>query len=148
MDKCLYKGVDIFNPIEGKLKYFIDAFAAVYGEQHRGVIEKRLNNSEYFFLGGKFSNIILKYQDLEKEEIKKIEMNRKLPPRLAKLKKKEIHEKYQFIINVFQETQKNIDITAIKYNNIINDLFICRISYIKSVISDFIANNKMFLIPM
>ena len=140
MDKCIYKGVDIFNPIAGKMKYFIDAFVTVYGEHYRPVIEKRLKNANYYFLGGKFSNIILKYQQLEQEEIKKVEKTPNITPALIKLKKKDIHERYQLIINIFKETQKRMDMTSIKYSDAINELILKEINAIRTI-------NKLPVLP-
>lgn len=131
MDKCIYKGVDIFNPLAGKMKYFVDAFTTIYGEQYRGVIEKRLKNAEYYFLGGKFSNIILKYQELEKEEIKNLEKTPNISPSLIKIKKKDIHDRYQFIIDVFTKTQKQMDIITFKYSNAVDSLIYLQINEIR-----------------
>ena len=131
MDKCLYKGVDIFNPLSGKMKYFIDAFTKVYGEEYRSVIEKRLKDANFYFLGGKFSTIILKYKELEREEIKELEQQKGLNPSLIKMKKQSIHERYSLIINIFEDTQKQMDIVTYKYANAVNDLLIKHFNQIR-----------------
>jgi len=133
MNKCIYKGVDIFNPIDGKLKYFIDAFVKIYGEQYRPAIEFRLNNAKYYFLGGKFSNIILKYRELEKEELAKVDATPSLTPSLKKFKKTNIHERYNHIIKIFEDTQKEIDIITYKYSYAVDKMLI---NYINALRKD------------
>ena len=115
LDKCLYKGVDIFNPIEGKMNYFIDSFVKVYGEKYRPVIEKRLKNAKYFFLGGNFDVIISKYKELKQEELKKVDSSKNTPDGLKKLKKKEITEKYDFIVSVFEDAKNKLKAVDEKY---------------------------------
>ena len=107
LDKCLYKGIDIFNPIEGKMDSFVESFVKVYGEKYRSVIEKRLKNAKYFFLGGNFDVIIKKYKELQKEELDKIDKTKNLTLSLQNLKKKEIKEKYDKIISVFEDSKIN-----------------------------------------
>ncbi|MBQ8844575.1 MAG: hypothetical protein IJ008_01000 [Clostridia bacterium] len=116
LDKCLYKGVDIFNPIEGRLDSFVDSFVKVYGEKYRPVIEKRLKNAKYFFLGGNFDVIIRKYKELEQEELNKIDKTKSLTPSLQKLKKKEIKEKYGKIIGVFEDAKIKLEAVDKKYD--------------------------------
>ena len=43
-------GVNIFNPLEGKLDDVIECMVEFYGEKHRAIIEERLHNSEFFFV--------------------------------------------------------------------------------------------------
>lgn len=105
MNKCIYKGIDIFNPLDGNMKYFIDAFAKVYGEKHRPVIEKRLKNAKYFFLGGDFDFIIQNYKQRMQEEINKIN-SYSITDNLKKLKTEEVIGRYQLIINIFQNSAK------------------------------------------
>ena len=131
MDKCIYKGIDIFNPLSGKIKYFIDAFTKVYGEQYRSVIEKRLKDTNFYFLAGKFSNIILKYKQLEREEIKKVEEQQGLSKSLIELKKKEIHDRYGLIIKIFEDTQKEMDIVTYKYADTSNNILINHLNNIR-----------------
>ena len=105
MNKCIYKGIDIFNPLEGNMKYFIDAFTKVYGEKYRSVIEKRLKNAKYFFLGGNFDFIIETYKQRMQEEIDKINAY-SITDNLKKMKTDEITARYQHIINVFEKSAK------------------------------------------
>lgn len=44
-------GVDVFNPIEGKLDRLIEYFVDFYGEENREKIASRLKNTTYFFIG-------------------------------------------------------------------------------------------------
>lgn len=44
-------GVDVFNPIEGKLDRLIEYFVDFYGEANREKITSRLKNTTYFFTG-------------------------------------------------------------------------------------------------
>lgn len=44
-------GVDVFNPIEGKLDRLIEYFVDFYGEENREKITSRLKNTTYFFTG-------------------------------------------------------------------------------------------------
>ena len=43
-------GVNIFNPLEGKLDDIIECFVEFYGEKHREKITNNIKNAEYFFL--------------------------------------------------------------------------------------------------
>ena len=43
-------GVNVFNPLEGKLDDIIECFVEFYGEKHREKITHNLKNTEYFFL--------------------------------------------------------------------------------------------------
>jgi len=43
-------GVNIFNPLEGKLDEIIECFVEFYGEKHREKITNNIKNAEYFFL--------------------------------------------------------------------------------------------------
>ena len=44
-------GVDVFNPIEGKLDRLIEYFVDFYGEANREKITSRLKNTTNFFTG-------------------------------------------------------------------------------------------------
>ena len=48
---CRVEGVNIFNPIEGKLDKIIDYFVKFYGEKYRERITQRLTHSTFLFLG-------------------------------------------------------------------------------------------------
>lgn len=50
MEKVIVDGVDIFNPIDGKLDYFIDLFTKVYGEKYKEQIETKLKSATYIFM--------------------------------------------------------------------------------------------------
>jgi len=43
-------GVNVFNPLEGKLDDIIECFVEFYGEKHREKITHNLKNTEYFFM--------------------------------------------------------------------------------------------------
>ena len=43
-------GVNVFNPLEGKLDDIVDCMVEFYGEKHRDIIEERIHNSEFFFV--------------------------------------------------------------------------------------------------
>lgn len=43
-------GVNIFNPLEGKLDEIIECFVEFYGEKYREKITNNIKNAEYFFL--------------------------------------------------------------------------------------------------
>ncbi|MBQ8425304.1 MAG: hypothetical protein IJX17_04715 [Clostridia bacterium] len=131
MDKCIYKGVDIFNPIEGKIQYFVDSFVKIYGEKHRTVIERRLKNAKYFFLGCDFDVIIKKYQELKQEELKKIDNSKNMSPSLKKLKKNEIKEKYDLIIGVFEDTKKKLTEIDERYERAIENYISDRINLVR-----------------
>ena len=112
MNKCIYNGIDIFNPLAGNMKCFIDAFTTIYGEKYRPVIEKRLTNAKYFFLGGNFDFIIEAYKQRQKQEIERVK-SYNITKNLKKLKIKEITERYQLIINVFEKSKaKSEEITT------------------------------------
>ncbi len=51
MEKIIIDGVNIFNPIEGKLGKIIEYFVEFYGEEYRSRIENRLKNAIYIFSG-------------------------------------------------------------------------------------------------
>lgn len=50
-------GVDVFNPIEGKLDRLIEYFVDFYGEANREKITSRLKNTTYFFTGEIGANV-------------------------------------------------------------------------------------------
>ena len=50
-------GVDVFNPIEGKLDRLIEYFVDFYGEENREKITSRLKNTTYFFTGEIGANV-------------------------------------------------------------------------------------------
>lgn len=130
MNKCIYKGVDIFNPLDGNMKYFIDAFAKVYGEKHRPAIEKRLKNAKYFFLGGDFDFIIQNYKQRMQEEIDKIN-SYTITDNLKKLKILEVTARYQHIINIFQNSIKKSQEIENRYKNARSDLLLKHINSIR-----------------
>ena len=47
-------GVNVFNPLEGKLDDIIECFVEFYGEKHREKITHNLKNTDYFFLPKNF----------------------------------------------------------------------------------------------
>lgn len=51
MIKCVVNGVDIFNPINGKLDDIINYFVEFYGEKYRQRITERINNTTFLFFG-------------------------------------------------------------------------------------------------
>ena len=52
MEKLIIDGEDIFAPINDKnFKQIIDCFVEYFGEEYRGVIETRLNDATFLFLG-------------------------------------------------------------------------------------------------
>lgn len=127
MDKCLYRGIDIFNPIEKNMKYYIDAFAKVYGENFRPVIEHRLKQAHYYFLGGNFDTAIKVYRLKEKEELEKLK-SYNVSPSLTKLKEKEIHDKYQTIINVFLKSKQKAEDIENRYSIAFSEFLARRIN--------------------
>lgn len=44
------EGINIYNPIEGKIDQIIDCFVKFYGEEYRSEITHKLNNTIFFFL--------------------------------------------------------------------------------------------------
>lgn len=50
MIKAVVNGINIFNPIEGKMDEIIDYFVEFYGEKYRERITNRLKNARYFFV--------------------------------------------------------------------------------------------------
>ena len=50
MEEIFYNGVNIFNPIEGKLNEIIECFVELYGESERTRISDRLNDTTFLFL--------------------------------------------------------------------------------------------------
>lgn len=131
MDKCLYRGIDIFNPIEKNIKYYIDAFAKVYGEKYRPVIERRLKQAHYYFLGGNFDTAIEVYRLKEKEELDNLKRYN-ISPSLTKLKEKEIHDRYQTIINVFLKSKQKAEDINSRYSVALNDFLARRINVIRN----------------
>ena len=49
MDKLIFNGVDVLNPIEGKLDTIIEYFVEYYGEEQRERITEKLNNTTFIF---------------------------------------------------------------------------------------------------
>ena len=43
-------GVNIFNPLDGKLDEIIDCMVEFYGEKHRATIQERIKNTEFIFV--------------------------------------------------------------------------------------------------
>ena len=43
------EGIDLYNPIKGKLTQIIDYFVEFYGEEYRKKITERLYNTDYIF---------------------------------------------------------------------------------------------------
>ena len=126
MNKCIYKGIDIFNPLDGNMKYFVDAFTTVYGEKYRSVIEKRLSSAKYFFLGGDFDFIIKAYQQRQQEELDKLDTY-KINKNLKLLKTREITNKYQHIINIFKKSKAQSEEIKTRYHkariNLLSNFF-------------------------
>ena len=131
MNKCVYKGVDIFNPLDKNLKHFIDAFASVYGEQHRAVITKRLSNAIYFFLGGDFHTVINYYKERMAEEIEKVNTY-KIPESLKQTKLNEIKKRYEFIINVFDTAIKKSQQISLQHECYRQQLILDKINNIRT----------------
>lgn len=50
MDRIEIDGIDILNPIEGKMDKIIDAFVKFYGEEYRPRIEEKLNGAMIYFV--------------------------------------------------------------------------------------------------
>lgn len=78
MEKVLYDKVDLFNPIEGKIQYFVEAFVNVYGEKYRNLIETRLNAGNYFFIPNIDSSLTSREIDLKIRELADIEIHKYL----------------------------------------------------------------------
>lgn len=132
MNKCLYNGVDIFNPLNGKIQHFIDAFTQVYGEQYRQVINSRLSSAKYFFLGGNFDELIKIYKEKQIQEIKALNTHN-ISISLKKVKAKQIQERYSIIINVFKQCLNNQAAINNKYKTSISNLLQTKIQYTRKV---------------
>ena len=50
MEKLFFNGVDIFNPLQGKMDKVIDYFVNFYGEKYRERITEKLMNTTFIFL--------------------------------------------------------------------------------------------------
>ena len=48
--RLMIDGVNIFNPLEGKMDKIIEVMVDFYGEKHRERIEKRLNDAKFIFV--------------------------------------------------------------------------------------------------
>ena len=131
MSNCTYGNIDIFNPIDGKLNIFIDAFTSVYGETYRELIAKRLSNAQYFFLGGKFSNIVLKFRELISVETEKIKNDNSLTNKQKQEAIDLVNNKYEPIIKIFIDTQKELDIINFKYTNASENLLARQINNLR-----------------
>lgn len=131
MDKCIYNGVDIFNPINGNIKHFVNAFTKVYGEKYREVIEKRLRGAKYFFHRADLAEIAKKYSVRLNEEIEKIKTYN-LSPSLKKYKTNEAKEKYNRIIKIFADAALKTSKINEKYINARIDYFSRQINLIRS----------------
>lgn len=51
MGKIIIDGINILNPIEGKMEKIIDAFVEYYGEEYRPRIEEKLKSAQIYFVG-------------------------------------------------------------------------------------------------
>ena len=51
MIKFKVDGVEVFNPLKGKLNSLIEYFVKFYGEEYRERITNRLTNTAYIFTG-------------------------------------------------------------------------------------------------
>ena len=49
MVECIVDGINIFNPIDGKIDRIIEEFVKFYGEKHRERIRKRILNTTFCF---------------------------------------------------------------------------------------------------
>ena len=135
MDKCLYRGVDIFNPIEKNFCHYIDAFSKVYGERYRPVIEKRLKDAKYYFLGGSFDTAIERFKEKKQEELNALKKYN-LTPSLMKLKEKDISDKYDLIVGVFQGAKTKKENIEKSYKQSISEFLGRRINVVRT-------NNKL-----
>lgn len=60
---CL-DGINIFNPINDKLDYFVDAFTTIYGKKYYDIIKQRLYDANYIFvLGCNYTGIMQQLLD-------------------------------------------------------------------------------------
>lgn len=50
VDSIVFKGIKVFNPLEGKIDEIIDYFVDYYGEEHRQNITEKISKTSFFFL--------------------------------------------------------------------------------------------------
>lgn len=77
MDKLMFNGVNVLNPLEGKIQEVIEYFVAFYGEKYRERITQKINNTTFIFAPkdeGNFNreNLALKINACIKNQFEKI----------------------------------------------------------------------------